>query len=663
MLIVPAFAQQAEPAKTEEKAVQTAAKPDEKPAEEPAKADEKAASPAPAGEQWFTGSVDLGNRWSINQHGNFAQYRSVVNLREGPKLNGLDFTLFDPKHRLFDRIEGNALGWGGDPYTTARFTARKEAAYDLSFDYRNLAYFNAVPSYANPFAPNGFNEQTFDVHRRTMSVALDFRPGKRIIPFLAFERNSGYGHGIDEWVQDANNSYAVPTLLRDSTNNYRGGVRFELNHFHVTVEQGGTTFKNDDQSYWTGVNRGDRTAPIFGQTLQLNGLGQAYGIRGTSRYSKALVTAHPFSWIDVYGQFLFSQPKTTVNFSEIAGGNFLSMSQLLFYSSQQTIGTGAANQPHTTGNVGFEIRPFRRLRIIQSWTTDRFHDSAYSLLTVNSAAAPSPVSLNPYQAVNYNQEQVDVLFDVTSRITLRGGYRKVWGDATTNASPFFSPAGGQEDGKLDRNVAIGGLNVRASQKLSVNLEYEGADSDNVYFRTSLNNYQKGRVRARYQLLSSLSMQASARVLQNYNHGAGIQYDFLSRDNALSVSWSPNGGKRISLMGEYDRSTMRSTIDYLNLPFLSAARSSYRDNAHTVTGTMDIVVPGPVAAKLSLGGSMFVSNGSRNTDYFQPQARLSVPVGKHINWNSEWRYYGYQEDFFLYEGFRTHLFMTGIKLTR
>ena len=29
------------------------------------------------------------------------------------------------------------------------------------------------------------------------------------------------------------------------------------------------------------------------------------------------------------------------------------ISQLLFYSNQQTMGTGAANQPHTTGNVGW----------------------------------------------------------------------------------------------------------------------------------------------------------------------------------------------------------------------------------------------------------------------------------------------------------------------
>jgi hypothetical protein len=109
--------------------------------------------------------------------------------------------------------------------------------------------------------------------------------------------------------------------------------------------------------------------------------------------------------------------------------------------------------------------------------------------------------------------------------------------------------------------------------------------------------------------------------------------------------------------------MHSTIDYLTLPFYTAAVSDYRDNGHSVTGLLDVSFPGPVAAKLSMGGSMFLSNGSNTTRYYQPLARLSFPIGKHVAWNTEWKYYGYQENFYLFESFRTHTFMTGLKLTR
>jgi hypothetical protein len=311
------------------------------------------------------------------------------------------------------------------------------------------------------------------------------------------------------------------------------------------------------------------------------------------------------------------------------------------------------------------MRPFRRVRILESWMTDRFHDAAYGMLTVGPALAPDAgiTSLNPLQIVNYSQEQVDVLFDVSSKITLRGGYRRIWGDVTTEASPFFSPGGALEQGQLKRNVALGAINYRASQKASFNLDYEGGTSDQVYFRDGLNDYQKARARARYQLLPSLLFQLNVRLLNNLNHASAIQYDFLSRDNSLSVYWTPKSGKRISLMGEYDRATMHSTIDYLTLPFLSTAVSDYRDNSHSVTGAVELNFPGPVAGKLSLGGSMFLSNGSATTRYYQPMARLSFPMGKHVFWNTEWKYYGYQEAFYLYESFRTHVFMTGLKLTR
>ena len=41
----------------------------------------------------------------------------------------------------------------------------------------------------------------------------------------------------------------MPNTLHDLTNLYRGGVRFELRRFHATLEEGGTTFKDDQSVY------------------------------------------------------------------------------------------------------------------------------------------------------------------------------------------------------------------------------------------------------------------------------------------------------------------------------------------------------------------------------------------------------------------------------
>ena len=97
------------------------------------------------------------------------------------------------------------------------------------------------------------------------------------------------------------------------------------------------------------------------------------------------------SWLDLYGQFLYSQPDTTVNYQQADTGNLLLQSQLLFYTSQQYLVSAAAKLPHTSGSFGAEIRPLRRVRIIESWLTDRLHNagSATSTQTLPNRRLPN----------------------------------------------------------------------------------------------------------------------------------------------------------------------------------------------------------------------------------------------------------------------------------
>src|SRR5262245_6019866 len=95
--------------------------------------------PAAAGDQWLTGSFDVGYRWKTKVGGNENVYRSVVDLGEGPKLLDADFTIQDPQRRWFDRIDTRAANWGDDPYTTLDVTDRKSRMYELSSRFRNLA--------------------------------------------------------------------------------------------------------------------------------------------------------------------------------------------------------------------------------------------------------------------------------------------------------------------------------------------------------------------------------------------------------------------------------------------------------------------------------------------------------------------------------------------
>lgn len=657
-LVLPAFAQ--------EQAAKPEAQPEAK--TEAKKEEAKAESPVPSAEQWLSGSIDFGYRWLTDIRGSKDAYRSVVNLGEGPKLTGVDLTLTDPKKRAFDRMDIRALGWGGDPYNTAHLDARKQGIYDLRFDYRNIAYFNALPSFANPTA-GVLSEHTFDTHRRMTSFDLDLMPGQRIVPFFAYSRDGGRGRGASTFYTEGN-EYAVPTTLSDHTDNFRGGLRFEFNRWHVTLEEGHTSYSDDQRLYETQKNLGNRSTLIGTTALSLSQMTQQYGISADGQYSKVQATANPTGWINLFGQFLYSQPKTDVTYSDSASGSFVVLSSLLFYNGEQANAIGTAKAPHTSGNGGVELRPFRRLRIVESISTDRTHNASYGLLTEtllfgSTQRALSPAALNDRLILNTNQQQIDVIFDLTNRITLRGGHRYVWGDATVRAGSL-SQAGLFESGEVKRQVGLAGINYRAAQKLSFNLDYEGASSDRAYFRTSLYNYQRVRMRGRYQLFGSLALQSSYSIYTNENPSPGVKYDFESRDFSVSAFWTPSGGKRVSLTGEYSRSALRSDINYLVPQALNAPeRSLYRDNAHTATGVLAIALPGygGMTPKLETGGSLFVSSGSRPTSYYQPLARLSLPIEKHVYWNTEWRWYGFGEQFYAREGFRAHTFFTGVRLVR
>jgi hypothetical protein len=657
---LPLFAQDAAqipPAKPDEKKVEEAAKTEAKP--------DQAASPVPTGESWLNGSIDLGYRWVSSIGGSVPTYRSIVDLNSGFTVLGADFTITDPKHRLFDNIRVRGSDLGNTPYQTLHVDVDKSRLYNFDADYRDMAYFNYLPSYADPLLARGLalNEQAFDEQRRFTNLSLELFPSHWITPYVAFSRDSDSGFGSTVFVTDVN-EFPVPNTMADRTNLYRGGLRFEFRRFHATVEEGATGYRENENVYQApgSTNYGNNPMQYFLQTVDLTSLLANYGINGSSYYTKALFTASPANWLDVFGQFLYSEPTSNLEYNQTAAGNLLFQSKILFYTSQEFLLSAAAKLPHTTASFGAEMRPMKRVRIVENWLTDRLHNAGSSnsinLLTatpsqqIASALASSLVN-------NYNQAQVDLYFDATSKLTLRGGYRYVWGDANDAVLP---PAGLQtpESGTLNRNVGLGGFTFHPIQRISITGEAEAASSTGAYFRTSLYNYQKVRGQIRYQAAKSLSLAADFTILDNQNPTPGVNYNFSSHQETASLYWSPLGSKHFDIEGSYTRSGIVSDIGYLNPSFLTPQTSRYVDDAHIATGLMNVKLP---HAKLTAGGSLFISSGSRPTSYYQPVATLWVPLSKRVSWFGDWRYYGYGEAFYLYEGFRAHTVTTGLRFSR
>jgi hypothetical protein len=256
------------------------------------------------------------------------------------------------------------------------------------------------------------------------------------------------------------------------------------------------------------------------------------------------------------------------------------------------------------------------------------------------------------------------MYDVTPKVTLRAGYRYVWGNDTDVILPVAELAG-LEQGTLRRNVALAGATWHPIEKFSVTGDLEVGSSGGDYYRINLYDYHKGRLRARYQWSPSLSLSMNFSLMNNQNPTSGMDYNFTAIQSSYSFLYMPAGGRRWSFEGSYTRSSLRSDIDYLDPEFLIPEVSLYTDNSHTASGLFNANFPTGhgLTGKLSFGGSLFISSGSNPTRFYQPMVKLTVPFRKNIAWVSEWRYYGFNDIFYGYQAFGSQMVTTGVRLTR
>ena len=133
----------------------------------------------------FQAELDLRNRWVTGDRGDV--YRSVVNLGEGVRVYGASLH-YEGK----DKIDARANGWGGDPNSDATLRIGREKVYEIFFQYRTMAYFNNLPSYANPLFGQGAqaSQRAMDVRRGQMDLDVKWKPKAKNIKSKKSEKIS-----------------------------------------------------------------------------------------------------------------------------------------------------------------------------------------------------------------------------------------------------------------------------------------------------------------------------------------------------------------------------------------------------------------------------------------------------------------------------------------
>ncbi len=660
-----AFAAQ-DPPKEATQAAQPEAKPETK-ADAPAAAD---ASPATK-EKMLEGTIDVGDRWVSTVGGDVNTYRSIVNLGSGPRVVNVDLKFDPPPHenKVADSIILQAHSWG-DPYNSMRLDIKKDRFYRATSSYSNISYFNYLPSYADPtLLTTGvfMNQRAYDTKTRNFDNELLLLPGYWFQPYVAYSRNTDAGMGISTLVDGANNQYPVVNNIHWGQNTFRGGVRLQLKQLHLTFEQGANVFKDDQGVYSNGFTLGDRTTPYLGQQLYLTNAWQAYYVRGDGNFTKGYATYSPASWIDLYGQIYHSEPRLSSTLNQLQQGNVPATSpNLAFYSTAFDQVYGSAAMPRTSGSMSMELRFLNRIRIRQSFDTDSFHDDSSSTLSslfyLSSGLAASLNSVTPnYLEVTQHRSQTEALVDISKKLMVRGGYRYEWGSADV-PSGLLSTTTPDEGGQLVRHVGLAGAQYRPTQRVVFSTDFEMSNGVKTFYRTGLQDYLKFRAQSRFTLPQNLFLSVGVNYLDNRNPALGVYAKYTSAVESASLQWLPSNHK-ISLIADYTHSEIKSDINYITIfPFNDLNRSLYIDNATSASLMAEINLPGKglIKPKLSFGGSMVATAGSRPSRYYQPQGKLLLPLTNHVHLYSEWQWYGLNQPFYMYEGFRAHTVMTGVR---
>jgi len=612
--------------------------------------DNSSAQPAQPDQSNISGSIDIGYRDRSGVAGSMDTYRSVVNLGSGAKIFGADLVLINPSHQVFDRAEFHGTNWF-DPYDTVNGLISLKNVYTLTVDYRDINYFNFLPSWADLTVGQGIylNQQSFDMRQRMFDSDLELLPGHLIQPFVTYGHYSNNGTGISDYVVYSN-EYALPYNSHYGTNDFSGGVHIALPRLHVTLEGGGTTYKDEDDLEYNGATfTGNRTTSYLGQTLSITQAEQLYLANGDSEYFRGIFTATPITGFDLSGTFTYSQPTLTTNYTEAAVGNFVTADGLGFASAINNLFTAYGQQPHTAGNFSAEERPSKRIRLIESVSTDRLHSSGQ----FQGAGFDGDQFVS-----NYTQADLNFLADATSWLFVRGGFRYVTGESEVPGALLENYL--YDTGQLRRSVALAGVRINPFHNASVTWDFEKSWGASTYFLTSLADYTKSHVQARYHPSQKLQFGFDSTVLNNSNPAATTPNSFSDLANSLSMAFVPN--KEFAIVGDYTRSAFSSSYGYINPPFLTNAVSNYDERSHSASGALELGFPGWTGLRFAAGGSLFVSEGTRPTSFYQPMARLSVRINRHVDWKSEWHYYGMSEPYYIYEGFRAHTFATGLRIS-
>jgi hypothetical protein len=602
--------------------------------------------------------LDFGHRWEAGFRGSRDQYRSQIDLGEGPKLFSGDL-LLSLDSGWADRLELRMHSWGGEPYNTARLFMGKAGVYELRFDYFKAEYFSSIPSFANPFFQQGLPSQhRFDTFRRNLGVELKLIPGRNVSPFFTYRRAS-HGGGADTTFATDADEFQTGADLSQSSDDLGGGVDIQVSRMALRIEQGWTWFRDETSFRADGLQDGNLPGTFLGRQVFATGQEGANDFRGSSPYSRAFASFYARPDLDFRGAFTYRLGRFDNAFRESLSGNFFSRTQRAFFHSQQSQFASSAKSPSFSAEGQVSWRPFSFLEITEKLRTRRFHVAGElfaqeTLIDVDPLLSPVLIPELTSQASDstrfaYLQDLQELTATVRPNawLRLRAGHR--FDRRKLELDQLHS---------WNRNILILGGGVSFLNRHHFDADYELGRTDRAILRLDPVDFDRIRIKGRSRPLESLEIRGSVLLFDHENDVAGLDLTAENRDASIEVAWAPL--HRLSLSAHYARQRWTNELIFIEPQTFLADRFAFREK--TSAGGLHTSLLLVRGSRLHLGYNGFSVSGDFPLNYHQPSAMIEVPLTETLEFYGRWNHYGYNEKLNVFpQDFGTHLVVAGFRV--
>jgi hypothetical protein len=387
------------------------------------------------------------------------------------------------------------------------------------------------------------------------------------------------------------------------------------------------------------------------------------------------------SW-SVNGRFVYTSGIDGFVQNELSSG----LDRLGNNISRQTIISGDAHRPFSTGNLAISIFPGDRLTLVNntSFYNNRI-DGNSSFLQFDFLANTADAVNFQYLGIRTIANATDLHYKVAKWFSVYAGYHYSTRRIQTIAG--FALAGSAPEQTLGvqenhLNVGAAGFYLRPLKPVTINVDAEIGRNNQPYVPLVGKDYHAITASAQYKVNKFL-FRAGYRELYNNNSVTLTSYSSRSRVYTANGSWTPRDW--FALDAGYSKlhlDTVAGIAFFAAIPrpsLVEGLDSIYISNVHAANLSARFVVRKRVDIYAGYSITRDTGDGRAaalpvpTTDPLQqlllpvqtfplsfqsPMARVSVRVSPKVRWNVGWQYYNYHEDFGLFGNYQNYHANTG-----